>query len=84
MAYYQDVLGALFDPHEVNGGTLWTIPCNASLPDLVMYVGTGLVVIPGTSMHGTPISPHSGTGSFEIMGELSVPISVLTTSLSVS
>ncbi|KAJ6781654.1 hypothetical protein PWT90_01404 [Aphanocladium album] len=42
--YYNGIPGA----RDVNGdGSYWTVPCGTQLPDLTMYLGNALLVIPG-------------------------------------
>lgn len=42
--YYDGIPGA----RDVNGdGSYWTVPCGTHLPDLTMYLGDALLIIPG-------------------------------------
>ncbi|KAL2199999.1 aspartic peptidase domain-containing protein [Corynascus similis CBS 632.67] len=50
-SYYADVEGAR-DASDIGG---WILPCNASLPDLTLHIGTYKAVVPGELMIYAPV-----------------------------
>ncbi|KAM0797911.1 aspartic peptidase domain-containing protein [Usnea florida] len=58
-AYYSRVPGAALDAGFPNNETLWLVPCDAPLPDLIVHIGTNTATVTGGSMLGVPVNASS-------------------------
>ena len=66
----------VFTKSKLISDTLRLVPCNATLPDLTVHIGSNTATVTGTSMLGLPINASSFS-NFSTPGES--PLSAFST-----